>query len=195
MTTENQTQKLITPKGQSYWNSTGIYQKEYNILTKLVPDMGEANTMHGEMIRCVGRLYHDFCNNGNCNAIDHTVETETHDCSECNGSGEVEERNDETGETEMVSCGDCCGSGEYEEDVDGEAFINPFFKKMIDFLRQKVSDKTVIDNLEAFMLDNSKGYSQYKFDDEEMNVYDLLADEVIYICLTTENESRIPQEI
>lgn len=195
MTTENQTQKLITPKGQSYWNSTGIYQKEYNDLTKLVPDMGEANTMHGEMIRCVGRLYHDFCNNGNYNAIDHTVETETHDCSECNGSGEVEERNDETGETEMVSCGDCCGSGEYEEDVDGEAFINPFFKKMIDFLRQKVSDKTVIDNLEAFMLDNSKGYSQYKFDDEEMNVYDLLADEVIYICLTTENESRIPQEI
>jgi hypothetical protein len=195
MTTENQTTKLITPKGQSYWNNTGIYQKEYGILKELVPSSGEADSVHGEMIRCVGRLYYDFCNNGNCNAIDHIVETETHDCSECNGSGEVEERNDETGETEMVSCGDCCGSGEYEEDTDGDAFINPFFKKMIDFLRQKVSDKTVIDNLEAFMLDNSKGYAQYKFDDEEMNVYDLLTDEVVYICLTTQNESRIPQEI
>lgn len=193
MTTE--TQKLITPKGQNYWNHTGIYQKEYDILKQLVPDMGESDNVHGEMVRCVGRLYYDFCNNGNCNAIDHTVETETHDCSECNGSGEVEEENDETGEVEMVSCGECCGSGEYEEDIDGEAFINPFFKKMIDFLREKVSDKKVIDNLEAFMLDNSKGYSHYNFDNEEMAIYDALVDEVVYCCLTTENEPRTIQEI
>lgn len=190
MTTEIKIQKLVTPKGQTYWNRKGIYQNEYDNLKKLVPYSGEADTVHGEMLRCVGKLYYDYFNNGNCNAIEHLVETETHDCSYCNGSGEVSEYNEGTEEDEMVSCGDCSGSGDHEEFVNGDAFINPYFKEFVDFLKENVSDKSVIEKLEAFMLDSSNGYSHYKFDDEEASIYDAMVDEVVYSCLITVNESR-----
>lgn len=46
-----------TPKGQSYWAQNGAYSKEMSELwKKLVPAEGEAETMHGELIRCINRL-------------------------------------------------------------------------------------------------------------------------------------------
>lgn len=183
MKRETQIQKLDTPKGQTYWNRKGIYQKEYDYLKKLVPDKNEANSVHGEMLRCVGKLYYDYCNNGNCNAIEHLVESQTHYCSICNGVGEVSEYNEEMEEDEMVSCADCSGSGEHEDFINGDAFINPFYKKFIDFLKENVSNREIIERVELFMLDNSNGYTHYKFDDEEMNIYDAMIDEVIYTCL------------
>lgn len=58
-----------TPKGQSYWKSTGIYQKEYDeLFANLVPDRGKCKTLNGELIRSISRLSHEYFNNGNCNA-------------------------------------------------------------------------------------------------------------------------------
>lgn len=37
----------------------------------LVPTSGEAETIEGELIRCAGRLVYEYCNNGNCNAVDY----------------------------------------------------------------------------------------------------------------------------
>ena len=61
---------------------------------------------------------------------------------------------------------------------------------MIDFLEKHLTNKEVVKNLRAFLLDNSKGYSKYTFEGEEMRVYNELADAVIYQCLTTENVER-----
>lgn len=64
-------EKKQTPKGQSYWNETGAYNKEYDILYKqLVPAVGEADTVNGELLRASSRLYYEYFNNGNMNACD-----------------------------------------------------------------------------------------------------------------------------
>lgn len=58
-----------TPLGKSYWNNEGAYEKEANELyNELVPPMGEAETVNGELVRIVNRLYYEYCNNGNMNA-------------------------------------------------------------------------------------------------------------------------------
>ena len=52
----------------TYWNSKGKHQKLYDYLSeKLIPDYDEADTPHGEFLRCISRLYHDYYNNGFCN--------------------------------------------------------------------------------------------------------------------------------
>lgn len=63
-------EKKNTPKGKSYWNAEGAYQKEYDQLyEKLVPASGEAKTSDGELLRSITRLYYDYCNNGNGNVF------------------------------------------------------------------------------------------------------------------------------
>ena len=48
-----------------YWNNQGTHQADYARLGEaLIPDMGNANTVAGEMMRCATRLSHDFYNNG-----------------------------------------------------------------------------------------------------------------------------------
>jgi len=52
----------------SYWNGTGKYQKEYKRLhKKLVPLSGVADTLEGELLRTLGRVYNEVFNNGGCN--------------------------------------------------------------------------------------------------------------------------------
>lgn len=54
----------------SYWDNNGAYQKQGDKLyKKLVPAEGAAKTLHGELIRGINRLFYEYCNNGNCNAI------------------------------------------------------------------------------------------------------------------------------
>tara|TARA_B110000914_G_scaffold222070_1_gene234928 strand:- start:33 stop:560 length:528 start_codon:yes stop_codon:yes gene_type:complete len=48
----------------TYWNNTGDYQAEYNRLVQLMPGSGAADTLGGELIRCVSRLGHELYNNG-----------------------------------------------------------------------------------------------------------------------------------
>ena len=70
--TIKKTEMKTTPEGCSYWAGTGAYSEEYKKLNKkLVPSSGDAPTVHGELIRCVGRLAYDFYNNGNCNVQDY----------------------------------------------------------------------------------------------------------------------------
>lgn len=49
----------------TYWNNSGALQNSYNRLWKsLVPPEGQADTLHGELLRDVSKLYHDLYNNG-----------------------------------------------------------------------------------------------------------------------------------
>jgi hypothetical protein len=50
---------------QSFWNSNSPMQERYEeLFEKLVPTFGESITSHGELLRCVGRIYYDRYNNG-----------------------------------------------------------------------------------------------------------------------------------
>ena len=54
----------------SYWDNNGAYQKEgKELYAKFVPAEGAAETTHGELIRGITRLFYEYCNNGNCNAV------------------------------------------------------------------------------------------------------------------------------
>lgn len=179
-----------TKLGNSYWNETGYYQDDYDLLwNNLVPSSGEADTLHGELIRAIGRLYYDYCNNGNINAVDAEWENDYYPCYNCGGEGEMEdeEYNDDTEEyeTTMVTCDECGGEGERVEEIQGEPFITDYYKEMIDLLSLHLDNSKLVDRLESYMLEN---FGFYKYDNESMNIYDKVVDEVIYTILTTENE-------
>jgi hypothetical protein len=47
-----------------YWDKRGKYEDEAKELSRLVPRMGPAATIKGEIWRAARRIYHDFFNNG-----------------------------------------------------------------------------------------------------------------------------------
>jgi len=52
----------------TYWNNNGKYQALYDALRpELVPAEGHAPTHAGEVLRCIGAMYHDHYNNGGGN--------------------------------------------------------------------------------------------------------------------------------
>ena len=206
-------EKLTTESGKSYWNNNGAYQEQYDKLYEsLVPSRGESDTVHGEMLRAVSRLFYDYCNNGNCNIRDVQQDCcsecggsgfeEPDDCYHCEGSGEIYEDDDEE---ELVTCDSCDGSGEEEAIdcgycggdcyVDGEVTINEYYQDMIDFLHQHSINKRVVDNVEYFITRDDLGYGDYTFDDSEMKVYNNLVDAVMYQILTTKNEKRVRTDL
>jgi hypothetical protein len=172
-------EKRTTPTGQSYWNNNGAYQEENDRLwEELVPASGSCDTIHGELIRATSRLFYEFCNNGNGNAI----EVEMGRCSQCGGDGEEFSHVDDEEEDVYEDCSWCDGSGEEE----GDAIITPFYGSFLDLIEKNVPHAPV-QEVRDFMEDPSKGYSNYKFDDYEMGIYNALTDAVIHHILTTEN--------
>ena len=174
-----------TPTEDSYWNHCGAYEKEYNeLFEKLVPSSGDASTVHGELLRCISKVYYDFFNNGNCNAVETKshYETEYHTCNQCQGSGVESEWGDDDEEIE-VECSECCGSGEEEvqEEYDGETTISYQFKDYIDVI-EKYAPNSSIEELKNFMVKRSEG------DDPEAKIYDKIIDEVMFQILSTENK-------
>lgn len=212
-------EKRTTESGKSYWNENGAYQEEYDKLYKeLVPSRGEADSIHGEMIRAVSRLFYDFCNNGNCNVRDFEQDTcdecggsgyeeEESTCWTCDGSGEVDEYNDDDECIGTQTCDECNGDGHEIETMDcsycggdcyvqGDVVIGEYYQEMIDFLHENLKEnKVVVDNLEEFLLRTDIGYGTYKFDDAEMKVYNDLVDEVVYQTLTRPNQKRIKKDL
>ncbi len=183
-------EKRITKEGNSYWGGNGAYQKEYDSLwDELVPRQDEAKTVHGELIRSLGRLQYEYCNNGNCNIRKIETYTEYHACHSCDGEGEVD--NGYLDEDEALeTCDECCGSGEREEEYDGDITIDEYYQKMIDFIHYNISDEVVADDLEIFLQRKDIGYRTYTFNNDEMKIYNNLFDAVMHEILTTENKDR-----
>jgi hypothetical protein len=175
-------EKRITPLGQSYWNNNGAYQEDHDRLwNELVPASGSCDTLHGELIRATSRLFYEFCNNGNCNA----VEVEMGRCSHCGGDGQVDSGYngyDDPEEDSYEDCSWCDGTGEEEGDV----LITDFYGGFLDLIEENVPNAPV-QEVRDFMEDSARGYSRYKFDDYEMGIYNSLTDSVIHHILTTEN--------
>lgn len=63
--------KLKTEYKKSYWNGTGAYDGKLlkMHMDKLIPNTHNAQTIHGELLRCVSNLIHEYNNNGNGNTF------------------------------------------------------------------------------------------------------------------------------
>lgn len=178
---------LSTPIGQSYWNNNGIYQQDLDRLNELIPASGEADTLHGEMIRAINRLYYEYCNNGNINAKNMVSIKDECVCCECGGSGY-------RGEDE---CEWCDGNGYITEEYEECGGVDKFFQSLLDYL--SVNLKTLIDTakvntmiemVENIITDVDYDYLDTTFGDCNMHIYDTLADHVVWFCLNTENTVR-----
>jgi len=181
-----------------YWYSTGAYQAEYDELTaKLVGASGSGKTVHAELIRGIGRLFHDYCNNGNCNVAQVDEEScdecwgdgyETAVCTDCDGTGEIElDEGDE-------SCYDCVGTGEIEETCcfcsgdgtqEGEVEIGEFYMKFIELIRNEVGNAAIAPVVEVI---KTIEYGEHKFEGVEMTAYNNMCDLVIHHVLNSEDK-------
>lgn len=187
-------ERKATPLGQSYWNQQGAYQVEKSeFYDKLVPDSGEANTVHGELIRSINRLYYDFCNNGNCNAVKEVFQT----CRNCHGNGTVESsgyrrRIDEEEDFLEEDCQYCDGEGQ-----DSRGFeMGEYFGRMFEFIQKTLpkEDQSAVKKLEEFILSGQDSRQTNYFGEVNMAIYDAVMDAVMYYVLTTENSPREVKE-
>lgn len=89
-----------TPPTNSYWNSKGKYQKQYNRLhKKYVPSVGKANSPQGNILRYVNKVYYRCYNDGDTDIEDHEwllkegplPEDLPEEFGECIGSYEADE--------------------------------------------------------------------------------------------------------
>ena len=178
------TSALKTEAGKTYWNKSGKFQNEYNFVwDKMVPASGEPENPHAKAVWAIGRLYYEWCNNGNGNSVD--VMTES--CESCYGSGTSEDYEDcgcggdedcedcgGVGEVEgFYDCSECGGTGECETDT----IITEFYAEMLDYLKKYIQ-KQLVEKLEEFMLDSYyMGYGQ--FNERNYQIYNDVADQVM----------------
>jgi len=168
-----------TPKGDSYWNDTGAYQKEYEAFyDELVPQSNEADTNHGELIRCISRFTYDYYNNGNCNAVDKITDT----CDDCGGSGYEDSDDDE-----YIDAQDCHG-------CDGECYVftgnevDSYYNDMLDYLEINMNERHLAKELRNFL--ESYNSTNCTFSDEEERVYVKVMDSIMHQCLNEENREN-----
>lgn len=185
-----------TELGKSYWDESGAYQKEYKELyDKLVPSSGSSETLHGELIRAISRLFWDYCNNGNCNAAEAKYGETEYACYDCGGSGEIEV--DEEGNVE--ACESCGGSGVYTEEEIEEVEINPFYGNFLDLIQDNLEKEfdandvyEIISTVEKIIKISVEYDGSNYFNDENMAAYNKLSDYVIWFVLNTD-DAELPE--
>jgi hypothetical protein len=165
---------------KSYWDGNGNYQSVLTVLyDELVPSVGEAETVHGEIVRAVSRLFYEYGNNGNCNAAEEISET----CDECGGWGYEEEEvycgvdddGEEVYEKETYDCSYCGGDCNVVTGLE----MDDYYADMLNHIRTHVPDiSSEVDAVEALITDQSKNYN-YDYSQEEMDVYNRLADKCL----------------
>ena len=122
----------------SYWNNNGKYQVENDLMSRLIPDFGpfvcdENKKLEKaiESLRKLQNIYHEYMNNGCCNA----VETIFEECYDCGGSGwEINRWDDE--ERDCQCCGGDCK-------VERETIISENYQDMVGDLENYVQDETL----------------------------------------------------
>lgn len=145
-----------TPLGQSYWNGQGAYKKELDALNEQMPAEGSAETLNGELVRAANRLYWDYANNGNGNAVDIKYESDW-------------TYGDDDDEHEVRSW---------------NPFFEKFYRLILDTLETVKNEfdwNAFIKNmrtLEQMTVEYEPG-----FEDEDMAVYDYMMDAVVWYVL------------
>ncbi len=155
---------------------------------------GRSENLVGEVVRAMNRLYYEYCNNGNCNAIDvEEIEGEWIECSCCGGTGFIYDDEEE--------CSYCCGEGGYHEESDYNYYLTSFYENFLKIIRhyfelQCNKDENYEGALEA--IDELKRVieemtTDVDFSDENMNRYDKVVDYITYFVSNDEdNQTPIP---
>lgn len=185
-----------TELGKSYWDESGAYQKEYEELhDKLVPLSGSSETLHGELIRGISRLFYEYCNNGNCNAAEAKIAEVEYTCENCGGSGEIEV--DDEGNVEV--CENCGGSGVYTEEEIEEVEITPYFGKFLDLIQNSLEKEfdandvyEIVSTVEEIIKNSVEDNRSNYFNNENMAAYNKLSDYVIWFVLNTD-DAELPE--
>lgn len=193
----NFTQKplVLSRVSQHYWNGNGGNEQELKRLTeKFMPASGRAANLVGEVIRAVNRLYYEFCNNGNGNAMDcHTIPGEWVECRACSGSGYVEEYDDKSDEWVSSECCDCGGDGGYYEDDEEEYTLNKFYGNFINLIREYFTSKNCAEGVKAINELEAIVENMCNTTDASMRVYDRVTDYAVWLVLNDEdNATPIP---
>lgn len=158
----------------SYWNNNGAYQKEGDELyEKLVPSEGAAETVHGELIRGINRLFHEYCNNGNGNAI------------------EVITPNDHPWDYDEDV------DGEIDWDEIEEVNIAPYYEKFLDLIQSTLVDticpaeiENICSDVRGVIKDGANNsFCQDYYSRENVNKYNRMCDVVIWYVLNTEDKA------
>lgn len=186
---------ILSTPNQHYWNNNGAQQQEMDRLTeKFVPARGCAENFTGEVVRAINRLYYEFCNNGNCNALDcETTPGEWVTCSRCGGMGYTEEKYDD-GEVCTEECPECGGEGGYYEEDEEEYSLNEFFGNFIKLIRQYFEQKNCKEGIEV--IDDIQRVIENHCDTLEYNMskYDRVVDYIVWLVLNDEdNQEPIPE--
>jgi len=163
----------------TYWSGTGKYQQaQEKLWEELVPKSGEAPTALGELVRSAGRLYYEFCNNGNCNAADGIYETEQHTCNGCGGDGVKTAYAAGGGDVEEIMCGECYGDGAFEEESLSEYVMVVFFEDLLIKLESVPHIEPYVQPVRELICHTTKHHN-YKYTQAEYAVYNHLTDAVI----------------
>jgi hypothetical protein len=159
-------EKKQTPQGSSYWNKEGAYQTQYDVLyAKLVPDMGAADSVNGELIRGISRLSYDYFNNGNCNV---RREIPIHKETYFGGDNEEDEY-DSFDESE-----------EYDYDID------PYYQKFLDLIDENIpSSRHIMKEVVDIILGE---HDSGMFSNTNISKYSAMVDEVMYYILTNNDK-------
>lgn len=181
-----------TERGCNYFEGNGAYQKEYDELWKIhVPLMGLASTLNGELIRAVGRLTHEYFNNGNCNARVEHYRTVTYYCSTCHGTGTLEDE-DEEGNPIEVDCPDCGGCGYETDEEEDEATIKPMYAAFIRLIEENVPGIAATMEMVADVIYESSPMCDSLFNDVKVGYYSEMVDMVVAHVLVAP-DAEIPE--
>lgn len=155
----------------SYWNDNGKFSKELSELTeKMMPDSGNAETLNGELVRAVNRLWYEYCNNGNCNARDTEFYYETH--TESVWDEDLEDYIEE----------------EYEEEVEGDTTITELYDNFLELIERTVPETEFnVSAIRNFICDSSR-YGRIQFNQEYLDMYNELTDKVVMYVLNNEDK-------
>lgn len=161
----------MTKEIVSYWDGNHPLAKDYQRMwDQYVPARGEADTPHGEAIRCAGRLQHEYFNNGNYNAVEYERET----CATCDGDGYVIEDWEAEEEVSQICC-ECDGTGHYSQVL----VLDSYYEEMINHLRDVLPlHHPLIDEVVKLVIDPQLNYN-YTYTQVEANVYNRLTTQVV----------------
>lgn len=180
---------ILSSPDQHYWNLNGAQQAEMDrLLSKFMPPEGRAKNFVGEVIRAINRLYYEFCNNGNCNALDSVViPGDWVVCSTCGGTGSYYD------EEEDEECPDCNGEGGYYEDDEYDYFLNPFYENFILLIRQFFDIKNCKQGIKEIDAIKNIIENKERSTDQNISHYDRCVDYIVWLVLNDEdNDQPIP---
>lgn len=169
-------------QGHRYWDGKGLFQQKYDLYWSVfVPASGEASTPFGKALRGLGRLAHDFWNNGYCN----TYEIINTTCEECDGFGHYTNN-----DLEQEECDWCGGGGEQE----GEAEYNRYYWEMVCNIDNYLGEMHTDSALQDFLRFLHEGGTNRAYCHEWSAVFDVLITKTILKFETSLDQRKINEQ-